>query len=540
MQFKRQLTCKRSYSVKKIITSLLCSILYSGFVTAGMFMPNASMHPQQSIFPHNMTEAELQALDEEIKRMSPEEQQAFFQITDQIKEIDNAVQKMSPEEQQVFYQTLDKLSQLPESELERMVNGQMSEEEMEALFNSLLADQMPGQTEAAAPETETPKDVPISKPLTSEQEAAVALLDSLIIVTDSILLKCNTIPEISGKIASWSRKGQLTTWQTTSWNTIRGKIEQFTHKIKSLKEFDAKKNRYKFIQLLVDNETLMDRLKSAHNLLKTTDAAIDITPFGLGKISSASKNALIKSLNKYGELINKTVIFDDIDAILNKDAKVSDKKESQKAPAAKEDIAIVPDIIDLEARNKSNNRSNGAHADIDALLTQLEQHLADAAQAINKSSSLKQMKAYLTSNDPIDIATATDYLPEAIRKINGRTNSALETIKTARIKISALTGESKKEYEHKIAAIVNTHASTFAIIEQQVALLKSDWKSIEQSISADKKYAYIGQRGMNMLDTTQISKEIIPSDDIRKKVAYPSSYMQLSDGIAQLKQHVTV
>ncbi len=576
-----------------------------------------------------MSEADLRALEDELSRMTPEEQQAFYQITNEIKQIEEAVQKMSPEEQKIFQETMEKLSQLPESELERMISGQMSEEEMDALFTNLFADQQSDQTPSEPDKVEVKEVIPTTPENEGKFKEIIALIDAIITKSESFLLKMSSLPDTSGKILSWSQKNLLGEWNTSSWNVIRTEIELFIQKLKKAKELSEDKKTYVYLQAILDNESLTNSLKMIKDALDTCENCLEISPFGLEKIPASSKKLIQKILIRFGQVIKKGNIIKDFETLFSeqvsteKKSKPSENQSTPKAPAPMkvvgDDSAYLspyndfseysypsydynapytspttrydaastkpvsvasPRAIDAETKKpigkdlstqeskkatpassgsqpkaesdstphekiysdnrRSNQRSDSiANPALNQQIVTFDKNLKDTATAIEKSTVLISLTKHLTSNETVDFATANDYLPEAVRKIV----SALDIINTDISIIAApLSPETKRSYKKKLSDTFAKYEKSLNPILNEWKELEDKWQKIENTISSDKLYAYIGDDGKKVLDEKNVSTppktKRNASKAIIEKIENPSSYATLYETIKEIKEKI--
>lgn len=268
--------------------------------------------------------------------LSPEELQALEQELEQAAQaIDQYVSSLSPAEQEAFHQEVARVEQL--------MSG-MSPEELEQFFGEMLAQELANQgQEMPVPAQSAPIMQPKTEPTpeikpkitTSEQEAALALLDSIIQHTDEFLIKTNNIPDLSIRVKRWITGQKIHNASTDSgWESIKAAIEAFKQKLYRLKEVNPKTNQYTFVSLLTKNTSLYEMLTSLESTLTTHEPKLSVSSFGIEELNSESKRALVVIINAYNALLASATT--EIDKLFEEYAPEAQKLKDAEIKAAEQ------------------------------------------------------------------------------------------------------------------------------------------------------------------------------------------------------------
>lgn len=233
--------------------------------------------------------------------LSPEDIQALERELEQAAQaIDQYVSTLSPDKQEEFHKAVEEAQKMMES---------MSEEELQQFFSEVLAQELAGAEQAVTSPQPTTKPTPtqpappieIKPRITStEQEAALALIDSIIQHTDAFLVKMNNVPDLTIRVKRWiaSKKIQVSAAEGT-WDAIKKSIETFKQALYKLKDIDSKTNQYRYIGFFTKNNTLYTALSTLESQLATYQPRITVSSFGIEVLNSSSKNAIVAILNAY-------------------------------------------------------------------------------------------------------------------------------------------------------------------------------------------------------------------------------------------------
>lgn len=229
-----------------------------------------------------------------------------------------------------------------DAEVERY--SKMSEkqllEEMEKVFAE-AASQAPAQPEPEIPqpayrppviETEAkaePKQIIPS----DKQLMALKLIDTILISINNFLNKAQIMVELPGKIQAWVKEGKLKTWPAgLSWTTFRSQIEELVVKLNKIKDRDPRTGAFKYIDEFVKDESLVNNLAKIRESLTRNEPKIELSSFGIDKMSTESRTAVRSVLLSLYEATSLLGISQALDKIIEKYEPTAKKiKESEEA-----------------------------------------------------------------------------------------------------------------------------------------------------------------------------------------------------------------
>lgn len=275
-------------------------ILFSPSITA---QPKSAF-PKMSEAEMRQLEAEMAAFQKEIDALNPAEQEAFF------KSMEEAVQK------------IDNLSKTDEGKalLEKLDRGELSDEELDKLINQIVEEPLkpePAPAPAPAPKPEA-VEKPAPKPvITSQQQMAIDMVNSLIDHTNSFIVKAAITHDLPGRVKSWRKKGFISWMPNLTWNKLKADVEKFAQQLTLLLEKDHKTKGYIHIDNLIANESVYNNLKKVHQVVLEHEPRIEeLLPLS-GAMSLASKKAFQKIINQYIEALYTLALPNAIKQILS-------------------------------------------------------------------------------------------------------------------------------------------------------------------------------------------------------------------------------
>lgn len=287
---------------RNLFFSLLMVVFCSIFsdITAGMTMPN------MEDFEKELAEAN-RAIEEYVASLPPAEQEAFN------KEVEN---------------------------MSRMFEN-MSEDEFEKFLGEMFADD-PMMMEQNPFESiqETPQEIVPEVVLSAEEkkkvETAIDILDDIIKQSNLFMVIINSSSDLPERINQWTKKGRIAHWQSeANWLSFKLELESFIQKLYRVQEQDLTTKKYKYLFELIADESLYNNLIELKSELKNTVPMIDIPEFSIQKISSASKVAITKVLEKYTEGFYLLGIPKGLDALFEKYAPEEEKIRATEEAATK-------------------------------------------------------------------------------------------------------------------------------------------------------------------------------------------------------------
>ena len=226
-----------------------------------------------------------------------------------------------------------------EREVERL--SKMSEEDLIKEIEKAIADVNVALTPQAEPELppmsirQEEERKPEPKPVTptNKQMAALQLIDALIMSIDNFLRKAQVMVELPGKIISWNKEGKLKGWPTNlTWNIFKDQIEDLDAKLKKLKDRDPKSNNYKYLDDFIKDESTFNNLTKVKDSLARYEPKIELSPFGIDKMTSESRQATRSVVLSLFEATGILAIPSGLDKIFEKYEPTAKKiKEAEEA-----------------------------------------------------------------------------------------------------------------------------------------------------------------------------------------------------------------
>ncbi len=263
--------------------------------------------PQLSSAEQQQLEKEMASFQEEFNKLSPEEQESFYSS------MEEAVQK------------IEEMAQTEEGKelLEKLDKGDISDEELDQLINTLVGEE--DDDEEAVPEKEEPVEEKPKEPvrpkvvISSKQQQAVDMINSLIIHTNAFLVKVATMPEFTNSVARWIKnKTVILPESIQTWGSLKKDVEQFVSQLSMLLERDKTTGEYYHIDELIKHETLYNNLRKVQNVIAEQEPIIEETSPLHKKMSKLSKKAMQKMLNQYAEAIHTLKIPEELVELFKK------------------------------------------------------------------------------------------------------------------------------------------------------------------------------------------------------------------------------
>lgn len=285
------------------------------------------------------------------QELSPEDLKLLEEIG---KEVDNYVNRL-PTREQLRAQGLPEAEILKaetkekfQEEVERY--SKMSEEQLLAEMEKALAEaasaaeqpqpiQQPQEVQPRYEEPLKPAEPVIEKPVVSndKQQVALQLINNLISSMSNFLAKAQMMVELPGKVQSWIKEGKLRGWPANlTWSTIKSQIETLEAQLRKITDKDPRTNKYKYLDDLIANEGLYNNLAKVKDSLARNEPKIILSPFGLEKMTSESRQATRSVLLSLHEAISILGIPSALDAIIAKYEPTAKKiKETEEASQRK-------------------------------------------------------------------------------------------------------------------------------------------------------------------------------------------------------------
>jgi predicted DNA-binding protein (UPF0278 family) len=210
-------------------------------------------------------------------------------------------------------------------------------EEMEKVFAE-AASQMPPPPapEVAPPAPPTPEIAkPIEKPIvpSDKQLAALKLIDTVLININNFMNKAQIMVELSAKIPNWVKEGKLRNWPANlTWNTFNAQVEELQVKLNKIKDRDPRTGSYKYLDDFIKDESLNNNLAKVRDSLMRNEPKIELSSFGIDKMTSESRAAVRSVLLSLHEATSILAIPSALDKIIEKYEPTAKKiKESEES-----------------------------------------------------------------------------------------------------------------------------------------------------------------------------------------------------------------
>jgi hypothetical protein len=226
-------------------------------------------------------------------------------------------------------------------EVERL--SKMSEEDLLKEIEKAITDASTTQP-APEPQVQPSKPVvpeaPAAKPTpaaNAKHHAALQLIDLTITGITNFLRKAQIMVELPSKIQTWQKDGKLRNWPTSlSWNSFRTQVEELEAKLHKLKDRDPKSNNYRYLDDFIKDEGTYNNIIKLRDSLTKNESKIALSPFGMDKMTSESREATRTILLSLHEALSILGIPAGLDRIFEKYEPTAKKiKESEEAAQKK-------------------------------------------------------------------------------------------------------------------------------------------------------------------------------------------------------------
>ncbi|MFI5332935.1 MAG: hypothetical protein ACHQVS_02415 [Candidatus Babeliales bacterium] len=329
----------KSYTRTTLFLTLLSIVLGSSQPVMAMNAPaanNADNLPAQNNYPPVAPGGKIDFNN--IPPMSPDELATWeAEVT---KEIDQYVSTLSPEDQAQFHKEVEELtnvmSKMSPDELVKFVDQMLVEENQQAMPQPTPQPTAPTQPEVVEEKpvhTEKTPELPAKS-----VEAAVNLIDDLIMHIERFIRKSTMIPELPGNIEQWVSRNKIREWKNNlTWEILKTDIEALNKQLNHLKDRDPKTKNYLYLSKLIEQESLYNNLIHIRQALVRHEPKIQPPAFGLGNVTPESHEAIRQVLNTLAEAIYTLHVPTDIAKVLGtsqareKELKEEAEKERKQA-----------------------------------------------------------------------------------------------------------------------------------------------------------------------------------------------------------------
>lgn len=160
--------------------------------------------------------------------------------------------------------------------------------------------------------------------------------------------------------------------------------------------------------------------------------------------------------------------------------------------------AAEPESEKGETGKDEGKEEQGGKADKDAkpkedpevvkLMQRINVSIDNVATAISTTKKLSDLKAFVTSPDPVDVEIATRVLPDIKDELVSLRKGVLGNINALQLKVKA--PEVRKHYKSKLEKIMRDNEKTLNAFAHQIDTLQKEWGTLQAQVPGDKQYAY--------------------------------------------------
>lgn len=241
----------------------------------------------------------------------------------------NDEQIKNAETKEKFDREVERLSKMSEEDLLKEIEKAISDVGA-APQAPVEQPYVPSKTPVAIEPAPAPKP---TAAMSAKQHAALQLIDLTITGIINFLRKAQIIAELPGKIQSWQKEGKLKNWPASlSWNMFKAQVEDLEAKLHKLKDHDPRSNSYKYLDEFIKDEGTYNNLVKLRDSLNKNESKIALSPFGMDKMTSESREATRTALLSLHEGLTILGIPAGLDRIFEKFEPTAKKiKESEEA-----------------------------------------------------------------------------------------------------------------------------------------------------------------------------------------------------------------
>lgn len=293
---------------KSFFLSVVSCIFIASFSTSLHTQPMADPYAQLS--PQDIEN--LNALNEAVGNMPPEEQAAFFE---QVEKIQKNLEKM------------------PEDRLKKFIDGSMSQEDFDQFLKEATGEAPISTPSMPTPIAPTPTPEPITpvkqpavkKPDADVQRRAERIVKLLVYQIESILLKLQSYLDLGLKIERWNTQEdkKIAIWRKGApWISLRYEIEKFVQRLRTLTNIDKVTKKAIYIDYVAQDPALLSNLEQLATRLEKADSNISTASISLderlGMMSSKTKAAIRETLATLIEAIDIMDLPAGVDRVISK------------------------------------------------------------------------------------------------------------------------------------------------------------------------------------------------------------------------------
>lgn len=249
-------------------------------------------------------------------------------------EINKYVSTLPPEQQQQFYKDVDELTN---------VMSNMSDEELNGFLSTVMTpeQQQPPTPNAQPMPTPSQKPMPVVKPQEDTKHVVIPAKHSVEQIRKILLSIADHCESFLLKIKTMALPGErvMKNWlalnvkSKTSWDIMRADLETLSQRLHTIaQERIPGTQKYRYLPLVVEQESLCNNLERMNEILKKSEPAIEPPAFGLGDLERSSQDAIEKTARILTEALYMMNITASLEAIIKQfDPEAKKLREAEEA-----------------------------------------------------------------------------------------------------------------------------------------------------------------------------------------------------------------
>lgn len=292
---------------KKFKMPIILWVLFS------VFIPN-HIHPRTDVAPGwDLSEEDLKFLEQAQKDVQKYVEALPTEASLRSKGYTEE-QIKNAETKEKFDREVERLSKMSEDELLKEIEKAITD-----ATNAQPAPAEQAQVQPTKPVTPEPIPQKQTAAISSKQHAALQLIDLTITGITNFLRKAQIMSELPSKIQTWQKDGKLKNWPTSlTWNNFKIQVEDLETKLHKLKDRDPRSNNYKYLDEFIKDEGTYNNLVKLRDALNRNESKIALSPFGMDKMTSESREATRSVLLSLHEALSILGIPAGLDRIFEK------------------------------------------------------------------------------------------------------------------------------------------------------------------------------------------------------------------------------
>ncbi|MBS1986329.1 hypothetical protein JST99_00140 [Candidatus Dependentiae bacterium] len=464
-------------------------------------------------------------------------------------EIEAFRSSMTQDQRNEFDKQVEELSKIMES---------MSEKELEEFITTVFNEPQPVSpgatpmpTPAPAPAQPTKPEEPLYKPSTVSTksiESAKTLIVGLISQLEAFLRKTTLISDLYGSLQTWVPVAMLADKKELTWQELKQEIERLISSLKVILATDPANGHYYYLTSLIEQDSLYQNIVRLNETIFRNEAAIEVTPFGLGELSKESRKATGVLLGAFVQAIYAQQMIAEIQKLFlafePQAKKVMEQEESARKRAFEESRRPIsqapmrsggmlvddyatgggykPGISDLYGYGDSAYvppaipaPTPSAYPSIDTTSSPGSKTAASAKPIPGSDAAEKKDKDAAAKKDKADAAPDkknTDSAEKITEKIEGFLEDCIITIKAKKLDLSVMDRDKQEavdEIAGKLARIVSRIKTLESVIK--------DFSTAQKALYTDR-IKIIVKDEKDLFDRIISATEAEPGHELRKQI----------------------